>query len=401
LLKTLPDTPERAQQELRLQTTLGAPLMATKGWAAPEVERVYTRARQLCQQLGETPQLLPVLWGLWAVYAVQGKLHTARELGEQCLHLAQRGHDPTLLPVAQAALGQTLYFLGEFGPARVHTEHGIRLYDPQQHRPQAFLYRGDPGVGCRGYAAWTLWSLGYPAQALKVANEALVLAQAQAHPENVAWALIGSAWLYQLRRDGQQTGEQAEAVVSLSTAQGFALQLGIGTILWGWALVEQGLAEEGLARMCQGLAACEAMEVETGRSHSLALLAEGYGKAGRSADGLTVLAEALEVVEKIDERFYQAELYRLKGELTLQSKVERLESSVTDPQARASNTLHPRRGGSRSMLSQSHCHCSPATSQVTRAARGDELEPVVAAARQEGGSPADAGGHLRLVHGGI
>ena len=153
VLATLPDTPERTQQELDLQITLGPALMATKGYAAPEVEQVYARARELCQQVGETPQLFPVLWGLWWFYEVRAELQTARELGEQLLSLAQRQQDPALLLEAHRALGQTLFWLGELAPARAHLEQGIALYDPQQHRSLAFHYGQDPGVGCRIYRA--------------------------------------------------------------------------------------------------------------------------------------------------------------------------------------------------------------------------------------------------------
>ncbi len=139
LLQLLPNTPERAQQELTLQITLGSALVVNRGYAAPEVEKAYTRARELCQQLGETPQLFPVLWGLWDFYLVRAELQTGHELGEQLLTLAQRVHDPVLLLEAHNALGQTLCCLGEFAPAREHIEQGIALYDPQQHRSLAFL----------------------------------------------------------------------------------------------------------------------------------------------------------------------------------------------------------------------------------------------------------------------
>jgi predicted ATPase len=127
LLKTLPDTSERIQQELTLQITLGAPLTATKGYAAREVGLVYTRARELCRQLGETPQLIPVLFGLWRFYLQRGELQTARELGEQCLSLAQRVQDPARLLRAYNTLGVTLFFLGELTAAREHLELGVAL----------------------------------------------------------------------------------------------------------------------------------------------------------------------------------------------------------------------------------------------------------------------------------
>ena len=204
LLKTLPDTPERTQQELTLQITLGLPLMATKGYAAPEVEAVYTRARELCQQVGETPQLFPVLWGLWVFYLVRAEFQTARELGEQLLSLAQSVQDPALLLEAHWVLGETLFWLGEFASAREHLEQGIALYDPQQHRSHGLsLWGVTLGWFALSMVAWTLWFLGYPDQALKRSHEALTLAQELSHPYSLAFALVFAAVLHQFRREGQ------------------------------------------------------------------------------------------------------------------------------------------------------------------------------------------------------
>jgi predicted ATPase len=167
LLKGLPDTPDHAQQELILQTTLGVPLAATTGFAAPEVERVYARARELCRQVGETPQLFPVLAGLWWFYLVRGEMQTARELGEQLLALNQRAHD---------LLGIALFFVGELAAALVHLEQGFALYDPQKHRSHAFRATQDPGAACLTYAALVLWLLGYPDRALQRSQQAVTLA---------------------------------------------------------------------------------------------------------------------------------------------------------------------------------------------------------------------------------
>src|SRR5262249_48272239 len=135
LLTTLPAPPERAWQELDMQLILGQALMAIKGFGAPEVEQSYARARALCQQVGDTPQLFPVLLGLWRFYQSQGKLQTARELGEQCLALTQHLQDPTLLLWGHGVLGATLWFLGEFAAASAHLAQGIALYNPQQRYP--------------------------------------------------------------------------------------------------------------------------------------------------------------------------------------------------------------------------------------------------------------------------
>jgi predicted ATPase/class 3 adenylate cyclase len=323
LLATLPETPARAQQELDLQIAQGPALIATKGFAAPELEGAYARARELCRQVGETPELFPVLWGLWGFYLNRGELQTAHELAEELLNLAKRVEDPALLLQAHHALGPTLFHLGRVSPARIHLEQAIALYDPQQHRSHAFTYGGhDPGSCCRMYAARTQWLLGYPEQAVQRSHEALSLAQRIAHPFSLAHALCFAAGIHQFRREGQAVQEQAEAAMALSTEQGFASRLALGILLRGWALAEQGQGEAGIAQMRQGLAARHAIGEDVDRAYYLALLAEGYGKAGRTMEGLHVLTEALAVMDSIEEHYYEAELCRLKGALLLMHSAE-------------------------------------------------------------------------------
>jgi predicted ATPase len=317
LLKTLPDTPERIQQELNLQTTLAPAFMATKGYASQEVERAVIRAWELCQQLGETPQLFPVLHGLWRFYLVRPDLHMARERAEQCLHLAQSTQDPEFLLEAHMALGAAFLWLGELVPARAHHEQGIALYDPQRHRSHTFLYGQDPGVFCLSYGAWALWYHGYPDTALGRVHEALTLAQELSHPYSLGFALRSVVVVHQLRFERQAVREWAEKLIALSNEQGFAYWLAWGNILRGWALAKQGDGEEEIAQIRQGLAAHQATEAELAQPYFLALLAEAYGGIGKAQEGLTVLAGALDVVNKYGERFYEAELYRLKGELLL------------------------------------------------------------------------------------
>src|SRR5262249_38593509 len=155
--------PAHAQRELDLQVALGSALMATKGLAAPEVEHAYTRARELCQQVGETSQLFLVQVGLCMLYRQRGAFQTARQVGEQCLALAQHAGEPALLLEAHRALGVPLFYLGELALARFHLEQGSALYDLQQYRSRVFRYGLDPGVNCL-LVVWPLWLLGYPDQ---------------------------------------------------------------------------------------------------------------------------------------------------------------------------------------------------------------------------------------------
>jgi len=318
VLMTLPDTLERARQELDVQITLGPVLMAAKGQSSPDTERAYARARELCQQVGETPQLFPALYGLWRFHMVRAEFQATRELGEQLFSLAQRVQDPALLLEAHRVMGQVMFWLGEMAPARAHLEQGMALYDPQQHRSHAFVYGQDPGVMCRSFAAWPIWGLGYPDQALESIHEALNLPQELAHPFTLALALNIVALVHQFRREAKAVQERAETLMTLSTEQGFPFWLTYGTILRGWALTAQGEGPEGIAQIHQGLDACRAMGSELHRPYFLSLLAEAYGKVEQPEEGLTVLVEALAIVDNTGERHWEAELHRRKGEFLLE-----------------------------------------------------------------------------------
>jgi predicted ATPase len=295
--------------------------MATKGFAAPEVAATYHRARELCQQADETPELFPVLWGLWLLYAGRAEHETAREFGEQCLSLARRLDDPVLLLEAHLALGASWFLLGQLSQAHAHLEQCMRIYDPQQHHALAFRYGNyDPGVMCLAMSGWTLWLLGYLDQALERANEALTLAQHLEHTYTLARVLFSTTLLHQWRREWQVVSERAETAITVATAQQVALVLAVGSIMRGWALAKQGQGAEGLTQLRQGLDAYRATGTEMQRPHFLSMLAEVHSIMGQPEAGLTALSEALTLVEKTGERYYEAELHRLKGELLLNAE---------------------------------------------------------------------------------
>jgi predicted ATPase/class 3 adenylate cyclase len=321
LLTTRPATPEHIQHALTLHIALGAALLMTKGHAASEVEHAYSQARALCQQVGETPQLVPVLFGLWRFYVSRPQLHTARELGDTLLRLAQSAHDPALAVVAHYALGFTWFCLGALPTARQHLEAGIVHYTPDQRRTPVFRMGQDLGVGCRAYAARTLWLLGYPAQAPARVHEALTLAQALAHPYSLAYAQCLAAMVAQFRRDVPAVHEQAEATVTLATAQGFPQWAHQGTSLRGWALAMQGQGEEGLAQIRQGIAAWRATGGAVIVPYLCTLLADVCDHLGYPEDGLQALAEAHTLVEQQEERWWEAEVCRLRGVLLLRQPV--------------------------------------------------------------------------------
>jgi len=317
VLQTLPETPERSQHELTLRLALGATLMITRGYAAPEVERAYARARDLCQQLGQSAQLFPVLHGLWRFYVNRAEMHTARALGEQLISLAQHDQDSALLLQAHRALGPTLTFRGELALARAHLEQGIALYDRQHHRFHILLYGQDPGVVCHTFAALALWLLGYSEQAQQHIDKALMLAQELEHSFSLAYVLSHMAVIHRLRREVLATHLRAEATIALSREQEFPFWLTWGTMLRGWANAQLGQREEGAAAISEGLAAYQATGAGVLRPTFLGLLAEVCGLGGGTTEGLRVLAEASAVIDATGERWWETELHRLRGELLL------------------------------------------------------------------------------------
>jgi predicted ATPase len=330
LLMTLPETPARTQHAVTLHIALGAALQIAKGHAAPEVEHAYTQAYALCQQVGETPDLVPVLLGLWRYYIARPQLHAARELGDTLLRLAQQADDPTLAVIAHYTLGAAWLRLGALSAARPHLEAGIARYTPAQRHAPVFRMGLDPGVACRAYAAWNLWLLGYPEQALAGVHEALALAHALSHPYSLAWAQCMAAWIAQFRRDVPAVQEHAEAAVALATEQGFPLYAALGTSFRGWALAVQGQGEEGLAQICQGIAAWRATGALVFVPYFYTWLADISDHRGRTEEGLQALAEAHTLIEQHDERWWEAEVCRLQGVLLLkQTKTPQEEAETS------------------------------------------------------------------------
>jgi len=318
VLQTLPDTPERTQQDLLLHVALGVSLMAVKGRAAPEVERVYTRARALCQQVGNTSQLFPVLRGLCLFYLNCGQIQTAQDLAEQSLRQAERQPEAAPRMLGHYLLGLALLLQGALGDAAQHFEQAIAAYDLQGHRQFAHVYGIDLGVIARSFGALVLWLLGYPDQALAQGQEALALAQEVAHPLSLVLAQVWLATLHQLRQEAQAAHDWAAGATALAAQQGFSAQyVAWGTVRQGWALTQQEQRAAGMAKMREGIKAALATGSEVWHTYFLALLAEAAGAAGQPEDGLRLLAEAKDVMARTDERFYEAELSRLMGALHL------------------------------------------------------------------------------------
>jgi tetratricopeptide (TPR) repeat protein len=285
LLKLLPDSPERAEQELMLQIALGPVLIVTKGYSAAVVGEAYRRAKELCQQIGETPQLFTALWGLSAFYVTCAEFQRAREIGAQFLDVAQKQPEPVISLEAYRQMGFTLVWAGEPVQARSYLEEGIGLYHPRYHKALVSRYGEDPGVCFLSFVSQSLWVLGYPDRAVKRMQEALSLAQELSHPYSLTLARLWTAFLHQFRRETGAGQEQAQEAILLSVEQGFALFEALGTILQGGAFVGQGHVEEGIKQMRHGLTSFRALGAGIMQPYYLALLAKHMGKRGKQRTG--------------------------------------------------------------------------------------------------------------------
>jgi class 3 adenylate cyclase/predicted ATPase len=319
LLQKLPNTIERLQRELPLQLALGSALFATKGFAASEAERAFARARHLCEQMGDPPELFFVLHGLWAVHFLRVELRRAYEIAEQLLRKARSANDPTLLMYAHYDMGASLHQMGEFRSASEHLEASNARYD--SGRVLDFRSNGlDAGVCSLSYTSHNLWFLGYSDQSLQRCKDAVTLARALSHPDslNFAEGFVGPVRLF--RREALEAQGAAEDVIALSTEHGFALWTTFASIHRGIAMIELGHVQEGIARVQEGLTTLRATGTELGRPFFLGMLSKAFAETGRFDDGINALREALVAADEHVDRCWEAETYRLKGELLLKQR---------------------------------------------------------------------------------
>jgi predicted ATPase len=316
VLQRLPDTGERAAQELSLHLTLGVPLIATEGYAAPIVGSVYLKARELCQQLGETPDVSEVLWGLWTFHTLRAEFEAGREIAEEFLRLSERLPYPGLAMRGHWAMEITYMHQGHFALSMEHFEKALSLYDPGRHLDDAFLYAQNPGVAMPCFAAWSLWFLGQPDQALRRVHEALALAGELSEPHGLAHARLFAALLHQFRREEGSAREYAEATIAVSREHGLVLYQAMATVVRAWAVIDREPIEEVLDQMRSGLAALPS-GTELVRPHFCALLAEALTRGNQVAEALNFLEDALLLAHRNGEGYYVAELHRLKGEVLL------------------------------------------------------------------------------------
>jgi tetratricopeptide (TPR) repeat protein len=319
VVKTLPKTPDLARQEIALRMILSVSLMAVKGFASPEVEAVYIEGKELFQVSEPSPQLFNVRYLLGLFYIIGGRIRSALEISTQLLQLAEELQDPTLAMEAHRALGSSMLELGRCTEAIGHFDQVSQLYSANRHLPYTLTIGHDCKVLCECCAGRALWALGFPDAGLERMQGGVALARGLSHPQSLVAAAHCAAELHGLRGEPLLARERAREVLTLAEEYGLELWIAFGKIDLGWAEAELGNVQQGIEQMQEGLAAYEATGGKLWAPYSRGLLANALGKAGRSKEGLAVIAQALKMAELNSEAFAVPELYRIKGELIVKN----------------------------------------------------------------------------------
>ncbi|WNG32896.1 protein kinase [Archangium violaceum] len=318
LLRFQPDTSQRQQEELRLLISLGTPLAQLRGYRSPEVERTYTRARELIHQVGEAlPQLQLSYWGLFVYYFSRAEYALAHELAEQLVAQGERHQDYELLALGHRMMAADFFIWGDIRSAREHVEWALACPDLslEEHRSIAEKQWINPRATTLAFGAMVYSVLGEEEAASRTSQEALELARRIGHAHTSTTVLTYLSVACQLRREARCALEWSDQAIALSNEHGFRAMQVWATIIRIWALSELGHAREGLALMREAIAGWHGLGVSSGLfHHDLGLLAELHLKLGQPDEALTLLTEALERAPMQTQHFYEAELHRLRGE---------------------------------------------------------------------------------------
>ena len=301
--------------------------------------------------------MLLQLWPVSLVEALWPQLDAAVKVGQQLLAQARRTRDPDLLLEAHNSLGAVRFHRGELRLAREHLERGFALYDPERHRAHALLYGQDPGVVCLIRGAWTLWCLGYPQQALERSQQGIALAERGAHPFSLAFALSYGAMVRLFRREPELAQGTAAAGIAVSAEHGYPLFHGMSAYIQGWAMTEQGRLDDGIAQMRQGLTTFRATGAETGTPYFLAQLATLCAKAGRIDEAVALDGEALAILARTSEGWFEAPVRLLHGETLLRCGAPEAEAATSFRRAVvAARRRHARSFELQALLTLSRLH---------------------------------------------
>jgi class 3 adenylate cyclase/predicted ATPase len=314
-LVQLPETPERDQLEITLQIALGMASTAAMGYAASSAEVAYGRARSLCEALGDTAHRFSALRGLQSFYIVRGPLAAAHGLGRRLIRLAQDQNDRFLLTESHRAFGWSLFCSGAMRTGREHLQRAAELYNHANAQRHIEMLGTDAGVMARANLAWVNWFLGDYHAAIDNSEQAIAEARNLGHAHSLAYGLCVSAALNQGLGRPCITKRLTDETINLADKHNFAYWTAWGTILQGWASTKLGDVQNGLATMTNGLSLYRATGAELFRSHSLCLIAEIFKAQGGIDEGIALVEEALGSTRKSNVHFYEAELFRVYGEL--------------------------------------------------------------------------------------
>lgn len=319
-LANLPPSPDSARRELELLNAIGTSLTAVAGYAAPEAEHIFERARGLCQTVGDTPQLYPTLRGLQSYYQVRGPLSSAREICEQLLRLARKSGEPSLLVEAQRALGWCLFCLGEMQAGKNALSEALARYRVEASYQNILTYGADAGVLGHVNLGWAEWCLGDADRAVQLSERAMQLAETVRHPLSTAYALCMSAAIQQGVDRPDAVEQLARKTLAIAAEHRFSYWNAWGSILLGWAVARKGALADGIMLLNEGLVAYRGTGAELFRPYALTLLADILGRADRPKEGLACIDEAIEQGASNNVRFFEAESIRIRAQLLAQNE---------------------------------------------------------------------------------
>ncbi len=324
LLETLEETEERNDLELRVLSALAPAYIAVRGYAAPEAGPVLSRARELCERVGPSTLLFGILLGTWEWRLVRGDIRICVDLADDGMTLAEGVDDPGMLMEALFMRGATKFYRAEFADARAYHKSAVGLYDDRERTKLWAAATGhNASVTHRCYLALALWHLGYADQAMAMDRETRELAGTIGHAFSTAHAIDFTACLYHDCRIGAEVQRAAEEEIAIATEHGFELWQALGILHKGAGMLLQGRIDDALPLLLEGLQAFRATGAGLRIPYYLSMLGDAYTQAGRFADAHSVFDEAFATAEKNDDRFQEAELHRLAGELLLAESGDR------------------------------------------------------------------------------
>lgn len=323
LLAALPNTPQRAALELPLQSILGTALLSTHGYSDPRVRKVFTRAQDLCEEVGDAPQLFQVAVGLWMYYIITAQLEEAYEQSQRLLRIAESTSDPAQILQANYSQGFTLYYRSDFQAAKTHLMTALDSEVAGCDYASQSASGDDTRVHVRVVLALVEWHLGFPKTATRLVKEANTLARELKHPYGQAFAAFFTAWLQQIRGDSKQTLAHAAEAARIAQEKGYRFWVPLSGFMSAWAENRNGGKKSaprdlaGLETMKAGLDAYRGAGAGMGMTYLSFNLAEDYLALDQKDSALRELENGWDALQATGERFFESEYYRLHGLICL------------------------------------------------------------------------------------